>query len=151
MAGIAAAIVLVLAVGYFGYTKVSGGSDSSAAPGTSAGPLANLANLGDRGAVAVVVAKADMLNLAKAEETFFTDNQKYLALEPTTGVALLGNTQVNLSPQDTASVVLNQTGSGFCDLVTTTSPTTGARSTVVYVSTQGGLMPPSYTACPKNF
>jgi hypothetical protein len=145
MALVAVAVVLVLAAGFFGWTKLSGSSDSAAPPAAGSG------NAGPRGALAVTVAKADLLGVANAEEGYFSLKQAYVPVKPTTGLVDLGNFKVYLSPQDTVSVTLNPAGSAFCEVVTTTSPTTSASSKVVYISTAGGLQPAGITSCPASF
>ena len=116
-------------------------SDSSDAPAADPGA-------GPRGPAAVVGAKLDARSLANAEETFFTEHQKYLPIAATTDILELGNSVVRLSPTDTATVTLDTAGTAYCVLVTTKSATSTASSSVVYVSSQGGLLPSSVTHCP---
>ena len=62
----------------------------------------------------------------------------------------MGQTVVHLSPQDSASIALNPSATGYCIVVTSTSPTTRATSTAVCVSTLGGLQLLA-TTCPASY
>jgi type IV pilus assembly protein PilA len=106
---------------------------------------------GPRGPASVAGAKLDALSLASAEETFYTDHQKYLPIATTPGILALGAVVVHLSPSDSASITLDAAGVGYCISVTSRSATTSASSTVIYVSTAGGLQPNVVTSCPAAF
>jgi hypothetical protein len=136
--GLAVGLVVALAAAVFVWSKLSSGGSASDIGG-------------ERGPAAIVAAKADATSLAAAEETFNADHQKYIALSPTPGTIELDKTVVTLSAEDTASVVIDPSGVGYCILVVSRSPTTSASSTIVYVSTQGGLLSSLTTTCPANF
>ena len=102
----------------------------------------------ERRRTAALPAKLDARSLANAEETYFTEHQSYLPLTATIDILELGNSIVRLSPTDTATVTLNTAGTAYCIVVTTKSPTSPASSSVVYVSSKGGLLPSSVTRCP---
>ena len=136
--GLVVAVVAAVSIGGLLWSRSSGGS---AAPDTS----------GPRGPASVAAAKLDAQSLASSEETFFADHQKYLAVATTPGVIALGSAVVHLSPSDSASVVVDPAGVGYCISVVSRSATSSASSTVVYVSTAGGLQPDVVTACPAAF
>jgi len=138
MVGLGAALVASLTIGVFVWSRSSG---TTAAPDTS----------GPRGPASVAAAKLDALSLASSEETFYADHQKYLAIASTPGVIALGSAVVHLSPTDSASVVVDPAGVGYCISVVSRSATSSASSTVVYVSTAGGLQPNVVTSCPATF
>ena len=139
MVAIGVGLLVVIAGLVFLVSKLMSGSSDVPATDPGAGP---------RGPAAVVGAKLDARSLANAEETFFTEHQKYLPIAATTDILELGNSVVRLSPTDTATVTLDTAGTAYCVLVTTKSPTSAASSSVVYVSSQGGLLPSSVTHCP---
>jgi len=136
--GLGAAVVASLAIAGWVWAHSSGGS---ATPDTS----------GPRGPASVAAAQLDAQSLASSEETFFADHQKYLAVSQTPGVIALGSAVVHLSATDSASVVVDPAGVGYCILVVSRSATSSASSTVVYVSTAGGLQPDAVTGCPAVF
>jgi hypothetical protein len=136
--GLVAGLIASLGIGVFVWSRGSGGTVTA----DTAGP---------RGPASVAAAKLDALSLASAEETFFTDNQKYLAAGMTPAVVALGPVLVHLSATDSASVVLDPAGVGYCITVVSHSATSSAASTVVYVSTAGGLQSSVVTTCPASF
>jgi len=136
--GLVAGLVVSLAVASVIWSRSTG----SQPVGDTGGP---------RGPAYAAAAKLDALSLSSAEETFFTDNQKYLSVPPTPGVVPFGTALVHLSSSDTATVTLDGAGVGYCIVVTSQSVVSGASSTVVYVSTAGGLQPSLVTACPSTF
>ncbi len=139
IAAIGVGLLAVIAGLVFLVSKLMSGSTDAPAADPGAGP---------RGPAAVVGAKLDARSLANAEETFYTEHQKYLPISATTDVHELGGSVVRLSPTDTATVTLNTAGTAYCIVVTTKSPTSAASSSVVYVSSKGGLLPSSVTRCP---
>ncbi|HEY5031023.1 MAG TPA: DUF2510 domain-containing protein [Actinomycetes bacterium] len=116
--------------------------------GTAATPLGGFG--GARGPAAAASTKVDAQSIAAAEETVYSTQQVYLPFGPSTDIVVLGKTEIRLSPQNTASVVLNGSATGYCILVVSKSPTTKATSTSVYVSTLGGLQLLA-TTCPATF
>ena len=137
--GIGILALLVVAGCAIWALKVGSGGDSTAA--LPSGP---------RGPAAQAAAKLDALSLAAAEETVYAGRQSYLAIPTSSGVVEMGQTVVHLSPQDSASVTLNPSATGYCVVVTSASPTTQARSVAVYVSTLGGIQPLA-TTCPASY
>lgn len=135
-----AALVLLGVLVYLLINMLSGADGTPASPGTG----------GPRGPAAQAAAKLDALSLAAAEETVYAGRQSYLAFPASTGVVEMGATVVHLSPTDRATARLNPSGTGYCIVVTSTSHTSGASSTVVYVSTLGGLQPLA-TTCPASY
>ena len=115
---------------------------------TAATPLGGFG--GARGPAAAASTKLDAQSIATAEETVYSAQQVYLPFGPSTDIVVLGKTEIRLSPQNTASVVLNGSATGYCILVVSKSPTTGATSSSVYVSTLGGLQLLA-TSCPATF
>jgi Protein of unknown function (DUF2510) len=115
---------------------------------TAATPLGGFG--GARGPAAAASTKLDAQSIATAEETVYSTQQVYLPFGPSTDIVVLGKTEIRLSAQNTASVVLNGSATGYCILVVSKSPTTRATSTSVYVSTQGGLQLLA-TSCPVKF
>ena len=136
--GLVVAVIASLGIAGFVWSHDSGAAGSAQAGGS-------------RGPAAVAAAKLDALSLASAEETFFSDHQKYLDVAATPGIVVLGAAVVHLSPDDAATVRVDPAGVGYCIAVVSRSGTTGASSTVVYVSTAGGLQPSLVTTCPAAF
>jgi hypothetical protein len=99
----------------------------------------------------MAAARSDALSLAAAEETYYNDHQAYAAVPSASGIVVLDKSVAHLSADDSATVTVNPSGTGYCLLVTSTSPTSHASSTVVYVSTAGGLQPSLVTTCPANY
>jgi type IV pilus assembly protein PilA len=95
--------------------------------------------------------KSDARTVANEEETYFTDNQSYVAVGPANPLTIGANT-IHLSTGNQAQVKLNPTGSAtgtFCVQVTrlgTAQP--GSQTGWVYISDMGGLQPSGTTACP---
>jgi hypothetical protein len=140
--GLGVALLVVAAALVLLVSKLMSGDD----PGTPAADTG-----GPRGPASVASAKSDAHNLAAAEETVYADRQVYLAIPRSSGVVELGQTVVHLSAQNTASVALNPSGTGYCIVVVSKSPTTSASSTAVYVSTLGGLQASLLTTCPASY
>jgi Protein of unknown function (DUF2510) len=139
--GIGLAVLVVVAGLVLLIMKLTSGDGGTPSAGTG----------GPRGPAAQASAKLDAQSLATAEETIYSERQAYLPVAATTAVISLGQTVVHLSPQNSASVAVNPSGTGYCILVVSKSPTSGASSTVVYVSTDGGLEPSVVTTCPASY
>jgi type IV pilus assembly protein PilA len=88
--------------------------------------------------------KSDLRTVANAEETYFVDNQQYLAVASLTANPTIGSV-VKTSPNNTVSVVLgtNTNVGAYC----VTAHNTNGSQDWVYMSNQGGLQPSSVTAC----
>ena len=83
--------------------------------------------------------KSDLRTLANEEETYFTDNQKYLAIAATSSPSLNGNS-VTLSNGNSVTVTLNTAGSAFCVAASRVSGAQpGSQTSWVYVSSKGGI------------
>ena len=104
-AGIAVLAVLVVAACGLWALKVGGSTPKTVPTG------------GPRGPASQAAAKLDALGLASAEETVYAGRQSYLAIPKTSGVIEMGQTVVHLSPQDSASVALNPSATGYCIVV----------------------------------
>lgn len=79
--------------------------------------------------------KEDVRTVATAQETYFVDNQAYVAVSAATGSVNVGSDVVKLSPGNQVGVALIGT-SGFC--VTATNADADP-STFYWDSTTGGL------------
>jgi type IV pilus assembly protein PilA len=95
--------------------------------------------------------KSDLRTVANEEETYFTDNQAYVAAAAATGPASItvGADAVKLSGGNTVSVILNApvgvvVPTAYC----VKAVNTGGSHTWVYISSQGGLQPAATVACP---
>jgi type IV pilus assembly protein PilA len=91
--------------------------------------------------------KSDLRTVANAEETYFVDNQAYIAGSGTTTLSIFGSGQdVHLSPNNTLTVTVparsNATGT-YCVVAHNTNGT----QDWVYISDLGGLQPSSVQAC----
>jgi prepilin-type N-terminal cleavage/methylation domain-containing protein len=91
--------------------------------------------------------KSDLRTVANEEETYFTDNQKYIAA-PAAAVVAVGATNVTLSKGNVGSVILNATGSAYCILVTRAAGFQPSSQDWTYVSNLGGLQAAPLAACP---
>jgi type IV pilus assembly protein PilA len=96
--------------------------------------------------------KADLRTVATSAETYFTDNQKYVAVNANTvatpNVLIYGTDTVTLSAGNIVSVRINSTKDGYCAFgynANGSSPTLG----FTYDSKNGGLKSgaPAATAC----
>ena len=95
--------------------------------------------------------KSDLRTIANEEETYFTDNQAYLALATTTAPSLNGNA-VTLSNGNNVTVTLNGAGSAFCVVAARVAgKQPGSQTGWVYVSSKGGIQGTGVTACPGTF
>jgi prepilin-type N-terminal cleavage/methylation domain-containing protein len=88
--------------------------------------------------------KSDLRTVATAEETYFVDNQAYVAVSPATANPTIGDV-VKTSPNNTITVTLNYGGVAgtYCALANNSNGT----QDWVYKSDQGGLQPASVKTC----
>jgi prepilin-type N-terminal cleavage/methylation domain-containing protein len=91
--------------------------------------------------------KSDLRTVANEEETYFTDNQNYIAVA-SANPAVVGTTNVQLSNGNLISVIINASGSAYCELATRAAGKQPGTQDWVYISNQGGLQPAGTTACP---
>jgi type IV pilus assembly protein PilA len=91
--------------------------------------------------------KSDLRTVANEEETYFTDNQQYVAVAASSGSAVIGasGNTVKLSNGNTISVSVNDSANptAFC---VSAHNLNGSR-TWFYVSSQGGIQPTTTTSC----
>jgi len=96
--------------------------------------------------------KSDARTVANEEETYYVDNQIYLAVGSSTGTATIGTDVVTLSNGNTVTVTLGTKttpASGYCVLVTNPKGTSGSSTTgIAYVSSKGGLQQGVSSTCP---
>jgi len=88
--------------------------------------------------------KSDLRQVANEEETYFVDNQSYVAVSAGTTSLAVGTDTVRLSGNNSVSVILNTAGTAYCIAATNTGATHGW----TYVSSLGGLQPAASTTCP---
>ena len=91
--------------------------------------------------------KSDLRTVANEEETYFTDNQNYIAVA-SANPAVVGTTNVQLSNGNLISVIINASGSAYCELATRAAGKQPGTQDWVYISNQGGLQPAGTTVCP---
>jgi type IV pilus assembly protein PilA len=90
--------------------------------------------------------KSDLRTVANELETYYTDNQAYIAATGTAGTITLGsNPAVKVSPDNVLIVTTNTAADSYCIRATNTkgSNTNGW----FYSSKLGGLQPATTTAC----
>ena len=95
--------------------------------------------------------KSDVRTVANEEETYYTDQQNYLAATGSyaAGGVTIGTNTVKVSNGNSITVTLNTAGTAYCILATNPKGTLGTTTTgVVYISSQGGLQPVGTTTCP---
>jgi prepilin-type N-terminal cleavage/methylation domain-containing protein len=84
--------------------------------------------------------KSDLRTVANEEETYFTDNQNYVAVAATTTPTIGTGNVVKISTGNTVSVILNTAGTAYC--IQGTNPKgTDTTNGFVYISNGGGLQP----------
>jgi type IV pilus assembly protein PilA len=88
--------------------------------------------------------KSDLNTIATEEETYYTDNQAYVAVAASTGTMTVGADTVHLSPGNTVTASVDTLGTAYCILGTNPKGT----NNWVYVSSQGGLQANTVVACP---
>ncbi|WP_380156707.1 type II secretion system protein [Kineococcus sp. R86509] len=86
--------------------------------------------------------QTDLRSLALQEETYYTDNNGYLAFAATTSPTIID--PVKLSPGVSASVELNSSKQSYCVVVSHPK----ASQSRVHISSKGGPQPSSVTTCP---
>ena len=91
--------------------------------------------------------KSDLRTVANEEETYFTDNQNYIAVV-SANPAVVGPTSVQLSNGNLISVILNASVSAYCVRLTLAAGKQPGTQDWVYISNQGGLQPAGTTVCP---
>jgi type IV pilus assembly protein PilA len=96
--------------------------------------------------------KSDLRTVANEEETYFTDNQHYVAVTGTSGSMTIGTDVVKLSTGNTLTVTLNNaTATAATAYCVTGVNTNGSTAGIVYVSSSGGIQDSGTTACPTTF
>ena len=90
--------------------------------------------------------KSDLRTVANEEETYFTDNQSYVALTGTAPNMTVGTNTVKLSSNNAVTVTLN-TVAGAAAYCLQAANTSGSHAWV-YISSQGGLQPAATVTCP---
>jgi type IV pilus assembly protein PilA len=91
--------------------------------------------------------KSDLRTVANAEETYFVDNQAYVAFAATTSPVIGTGNTVKLSPNNTVSVVQGAAGVGTYCITATNPNSSNPAQGLVYKSDQGGLQAAGQT-CP---
>ncbi|HEY5247933.1 MAG TPA: prepilin-type N-terminal cleavage/methylation domain-containing protein [Dermatophilaceae bacterium] len=97
--------------------------------------------------------KADLRTIANEEETYFTDNQVYVAAASSNPV-LIGTTSVKLTDGNLAVVTLGTAAankSAYCIVMDRDPLKQPGTSKWTYVSNAGGLQPAGTVACPAAF
>ena len=100
--------------------------------------------------------KSDLRTIANEEETYFTDNQKYIAVAQNAlgAPAVVGTTSVQLTNGNRATVVLGTAAanlSAYCISITRDATVQPGTQDWVYISNAGGLQPAGTSACPAAF
>ena len=97
--------------------------------------------------------KADLRSIANEEETYFTDNQNYVAVA-SANPAVVGTTNVRMSDGNLGSVILGTAAanlSAYCISVTRAAGKQPGTQNWVYISNAGGIQPAGTNACPAGF
>jgi prepilin-type N-terminal cleavage/methylation domain-containing protein len=100
--------------------------------------------------------KSDLRTIANEEETYFTDNQKYIAVAQNAlgAPAVVGATNVQLTQGNKVTVILGTAAanlSAYCEVITRDATVQPGTQDWVYISNKGGLQPAGTTACPAGF
>jgi len=97
--------------------------------------------------------KSDLRTVANEEETYFTDNQAYVAVSAASSNMTIGSggNTVRLSNGNTLTVTLNNTTATSATAFCVTATNANGSHAWYYVSSQGGIQPASTTACPSSF
>jgi hypothetical protein len=141
-AGALALLVVAVLVG----KNALGGS---AAPDTGTQGVAGLIGQGNPQVAAL---RSDVLSIATAEETEFSQAQGYVAASGAGGQLRVGVTPVRLSALGEAvTIVVSAARTSYCIKATRTPAGATQPQVVVYVSSAGGLQPSLVTACPAVF
>ena len=97
--------------------------------------------------------KSDARTVANEEETYFTDQQKYVAVAQTASPTI-GANAVTLSNGNNVTVTLGTAAANlgaYCIVVDRVSGMQPGTQAWVYVSNKGGLQPSGSTTCPASF
>ncbi|WP_432498473.1 prepilin-type N-terminal cleavage/methylation domain-containing protein [Kineococcus auxinigenes] len=89
--------------------------------------------------------KTDLRTIAEAQETYFTDEERYLPVAETLRPEIID--AITLTSGTSISVTVSADGSAYC--VVGTNPR--ASHPWVHLSNVGGQQPGSQTACPSPF
>ena len=100
--------------------------------------------------------KSDLRTVANEEETYFTDNQKYIAVAQNAlgAPAVVGTTNVQLTNGNRVTVILGTAAanlSAYCSVITRDATVQPGTQNWVYISNAGGLQPAGTVACPAGF
>src|SRR4051794_23506978 len=91
--------------------------------------------------------KSDLRTIANEEETYFTDNQAYLAVAVSHPV-VIGTTSVQLSNGNQGAITLNASKSAYCiDVSRVANFQPATQTDWVYISNLGGIQPAGVTTC----
>ena len=96
-------------------------------------------------------AKSDMRTVANTLESYYTNNQAYVAPSQSGTTLTIGTETGKLSPGDTITVTFNgvATTAGSSTAYCVLSQVTGSSHDWVYESDNGGLQPSATTTCPS--
>jgi len=95
--------------------------------------------------------KSDLRTVANEMETYFTDNQAYVAVAASSSSIVVGGNTVTLSKNNTLTVTLNNTTAANATAYCVVSANSNGSHAWVYVSSQGGIQAASVTACPTTY
>jgi hypothetical protein len=105
-----------------------------------------------QGNVNVVAMKSDVLSVANAEETAFTQHQAYAPAASAGTHVGVGSQVLRLSAAgENLRVVIDREGVAYCVLASRAPRGGGAAQTVVYISSKGGLQSAAVRGCPSSF
>ena len=90
--------------------------------------------------------KSDLRTVANTEETYFVDNQTYVALTGAAPAYTVGTIPVKTSTGNTLTV--KTPGAGGAGTYCIAASNTNGSQPWVYISDNGGLQPSSVTVCP---
>jgi type IV pilus assembly protein PilA len=88
--------------------------------------------------------KSDLYTVAVEEETYYTDNQAYVAVAASSGTMTIGADTLHLSSGNTVTVSVDTSGTAFC--VEATDPR--GTNNWFWISSEGDLQPNVVTTCP---
>jgi type IV pilus assembly protein PilA len=95
--------------------------------------------------------KSDARTVANEEETYFVDNQKYVAIGTAANPLTIGASSVKLTTGNLGTVDVGNSNAAYCVTVSrdlTGGAQPGSQTAWVYESWNGGLQPAGTTACP---
>jgi type IV pilus assembly protein PilA len=90
--------------------------------------------------------KSDVRTVANEEETYFVDNQQYVAVSGTAPV--IGSDTVRLSNGNTVTVTVDNTKGEYCVVASRTANVQPGSQAWVYASWLGGLQASGTSTCP---